>query len=91
MQGEIKARQIEGPSGLLLVEFLGHHEVLQVLVVGLDLGLMTGSLQEMPPLFQCTDNGEHLFVVNLIVSFHCVQAFGVEGNGMPFPIAIRKL
>jgi len=54
----------------MTVEFLGHHEVLQVLVVCPDLHWVSGSFQEMPLLFQCADDSEHLFVVDLVVPFH---------------------
>src|SRR6201991_5388650 len=33
MQAKVKSRQIQGPSGLPPIEFLGSHEVLQILVV----------------------------------------------------------
>jgi len=70
--------------GLATVEFLGRHEVLQVLVVCPDLHWVSGSFQEMPPLFQYADNGKHLFVVDLIVPFHRRQRFAVEGHRVPF-------
>jgi len=54
----------------MTVEFLGRHEVLQVLVVCPDLHWVSGSFQEMPLLFQCADDSEHLFVVDLVVPFH---------------------
>jgi len=52
---------------LATVEFLSHHEVLQVLVVCPDLYWVLGSFQEIPLLFQCTDDSEHLLVMDLIV------------------------
>ena len=55
---------------LATVEFLSYHEVLQVLVVYPDLYWVLGSFQEMPLLFQCTDDSKHLFVMDLIVLFH---------------------
>ena len=70
--------------GLTTVEFLGRHEVLQVLVVHPDLHWVSGSFQEMPLLFQHTDDGEHLFVVDLVVPFHWRQGFAVEGHWVPF-------
>ena len=55
---------------LATVEFLSHHEVLQVLVVCPDLDWVPGSFQKVSPLFQRMDDSEHLFVMDLIVSFH---------------------
>jgi len=66
------------------VEFLGCHEVLQVLVVRPDLHWVSGSFQEIPLLFQCMDDGEHLFVVDLVVLFYWRQGFAVEGHWVPF-------
>jgi len=34
---EVKPSQMQGPTGLTTVKFLGRHEVLEVLVVGPDL------------------------------------------------------
>jgi len=53
-----------------MVEFLSHHEVLQVLVVCPDLHQVLGSFQEMPPLFQRVDDSEHFLVVDLVILFH---------------------
>jgi len=69
---------------LATVEFLSYHEVLQVLVVYPDLYWVLGSFQEMPLLFQCTDDSKHLFVIDLIVLFHWRQGFAVEGHRVPF-------
>ena len=62
------------------VEFLSHHEVLQVLVVCPDLHWVLGSFQKIPLLFQCANDGEHLFVVDFVVPFHQRQGFAVEGH-----------
>jgi len=45
---------------------------------------VSGSLQEMPPFYQCADNSEHLLVIDLVVPFHWRQGFAVEGHWMPF-------
>ena len=65
---------------MVTVEFLSHHEVLQVLVVCPDLHWVSGSFQKMPLLFQCVNDGEHLFVVDFVVPFHRRQGFAVEGH-----------
>ena len=64
----------------MTVEFLSHHEVLQVLVVYLDLYRMLGFFQEIPLLFQCADDSEHLLVMDLVIPFHQRQEFAVEGH-----------
>jgi len=48
---EVKPSQMQGPTGLTTVKFLGCHEVLKVLVVGPDLYQMGRSFQEVPLLF----------------------------------------
>ena len=67
-----------------MVEFLSHHEVLQVLVVCPDFYQVSGSLQKVPPLVQCVDNSEHLLVMDLIIPLHWRQRFAVEGYWVPF-------
>ena len=67
-----------------MVKFLSCHEVLQVLVVCPNLYWVLGSLQKIPPLFQCTYNSEHLLVMNLVVPFHWRQGFAVEGHWVLF-------
>jgi len=62
------------------VEFLSRHEVLQVLVVHPDLYQVPGSFQEMPPLFQYTDDSKYFLVMDLIIPFHRRQGFTVEDH-----------
>ena len=69
-QLEVEASQVQRPLGLAMVEFLSHHEVLQILVVRPDFHRMASSFQKVPPLFQRTDDSEHLFVMDLVVLFH---------------------
>ena len=65
---------------LATVEFLSHHEVLQVLVVRPDLYQVPSSFQEMPLLLQCMDDSKHLLIVDLVILFHRRQGFAVEGH-----------
>jgi len=48
---EVEPSQIQGPTGLMTVKFLGRHEILKVLVVGPDLYQIGCSFQEVPLLF----------------------------------------
>ncbi|KAG6873971.1 hypothetical protein C0993_000909, partial [Termitomyces sp. T159_Od127] len=68
------------PPGLLTVELLGRPEILKILVISSNLKLMPGALQEMPPFFKGSDDGQHLLVMDLIVALYHIQAFGVEGH-----------
>jgi len=48
---EVEPSQIQGPTGLMTVKFLGNHEILEVLVVGLDLYWIGHFFQEVSLLF----------------------------------------
>jgi len=48
---EVEPSQIQGPTDLTTVKFLGRYEILEVFVVGSDLYRMGYSFQEVPPLF----------------------------------------
>ena len=67
-----------------LVQLLRHAEVLKVFVVCPDLELTWGTFKEVPPLLQCSDNGQHLLVMDLIVLLNWAETLGEEGNWMPF-------
>ena len=83
-QLEVKASQVQGPTGLATIEFLSRHEVLQVLVVCPDFYRVPSSFQKVPPLFQHVDDSKHLFVVDLVVPFHRRQGLAVEGHRVLF-------
>ena len=88
VQQQVEVGQVQGPLSLTAIELLCHPEVLEVLVVCPNFELVPCALKEVPPLFKGADNGEHLLVMDLIVSLHCVQALGVEGYGMPLTILL---
>jgi len=67
-----------------MVEFLSHHEVLQVLVVCPDFYQVSGSFQKVSLLVQYVDNSEHLLVMDLIIPLYQRQRFAVEGYWVPF-------
>ena len=50
-QLEVKVSQVQRPTGLAMVEFLGRYEVLQVLMVHPDFYQVLSSFQKVPPLF----------------------------------------
>ena len=71
------------PSSLSPIEFLGHLEVFQVLVVSPHFNTMLCTFKAVSPLFKGMTDSQHLFVMDLIISLHCTKAFWVEGNGVP--------
>ena len=44
------------------------------------LKLELGPFQEMPPLLRCPNDGQYLFVMDLVVLLHWTEALGEEGN-----------
>src|SRR5215470_15010592 len=90
-ESEVETSQVEGPSSLATIQLLGRPEILQILVVGPNLHRMLGSLQQMPPLLQRTNDSQHLLIVDLVVPLHLTQALRVERDRMPLSILLRLL
>ena len=70
MECEVEVCEVERPAGLPVVEVLGSHEVLQVLVVCPDFKLVFRSFDEVSPFLQCTDDREHFLVVYLVIPLY---------------------
>ena len=87
----VEAGEVERPSRLPTVELLRRREVLEVLVVCPDLHLMFRTFQEVSPLLERTDNGEHFLVVDHVVAFNRRERFGEERDGVLFLIDRRDL
>ena len=81
---EVKSGKVQRPPSLLPVQLLGHTEVLKVLVVHPNLKLAWDTFKVVPPLFQHVDDFQHLLVMDFIVLLDRAEAFGEEGNWMPF-------
>ena len=64
---KVKVGEVEGPSALSSAEVLCGVPVLEVAVVGDNLKQLGKSFQEVPPVLQGLDDGEHLTVVDLVV------------------------
>ncbi|KAG6894983.1 hypothetical protein C0992_003658 [Termitomyces sp. T32_za158] len=90
VQGEVKVGKVQEPPSLAMVELLGRPEVFQVLVVCPNFKLVPRTFQEVTPLLQGPDDGQHLIVVNLVIVFHGIEAFGVEGHRVPL-LVLRGL
>ncbi len=72
-QIEVKFRKLQGPTCLPAVEFLGRHEVLQVLVVREDVEGLGRAVEVAAPFGQCAHDGQQLAVVDLVVALDFVQ------------------
>ena len=66
------------------VKLLGCVEVFKVFMVHPDFKLTWGAFKEVPPLLQCSDNGQHLLVMDLIVLLNWAETLGEEGNWVSF-------
>ena len=84
MKREVKLGKVQRPLGLPSVWLLGYAEVLKVLVVHPNLKLARGTFEVVPPLLQCMDDCQRPLVMDFIVSLNRAEAFGEEGNQMPF-------
>jgi hypothetical protein len=62
------------------VKFLGRHEVLEVAMVRPNLYVVSGAFDEVPPFFECANDGEHFFVVDFIVAFYCIDVRATSDN-----------
>ena len=56
-----------------------------------DLYQVSGSFQEVSPLFQHADDSEHLFVMDLVVLFYWRQRFTIEDYWVPFLLSRQLL
>ena len=86
VEGEVESGQKERPPSLPPVEFLGSHKIFQVFVICPNLESVLSPFQVVSPLFKGSNDGQHLLVMHIIVSFYFTQAFGQKGNWMPFAI-----
>jgi hypothetical protein len=57
------------PSGLPAHNFLRLAEILEIFVVGSDGDKVVGAKEVGAPTFKSIDNGSHLFVMDVVVSF----------------------
>ena len=89
VEREVKSGKVQRPLSLPPVQLLGHTEVLKVLVVLPNLKLAWGTFKVVPPLFQHADDFQHLLVVDFIVPLDGAEAFGEEGNWMPFSAILQ--
>ena len=84
VEHEVKSGKVQRPPSLLLVQLLGRTEVLKVLVVCPNLKPAWGAFKVVPQLLQCADDCQHLLVMDFVVLFDGAEAFGEEGDWMPF-------
>jgi hypothetical protein len=79
---EIETAEVQGPPCLSAREVLCHMPVFQVSMIGDNVERLRETLQIVSPVFEGTDDGEHLFVVDLVISFCFNHGLGPEGDRM---------
>ena len=89
VERKVESGKVQRPPSLPPVQLLGHTEALKVLVVRPNLKLAWGTFKVVPPLFQCTDDCQHLLVMDFVVPLDRAEALGEEGDWMPFSIILR--
>ena len=79
---EVELGEELGPSSLLYIQSLSYHKILKGLVISqhLELFFSLESFQLCSPLLECLDNGQHFFIIDLIVLLSIRYSLGVEYN-----------
>src|SRR5260370_35179095 len=73
----------EGPVGLSVGKFLFGAEVCKVIVISPNFKGVLVSFKIMTEMFEGTDNGKKFFVMNVVIEFSRLHAFGVKGDQVP--------
>jgi hypothetical protein len=76
---------------LASVELLSDTKIFEILVVYPDLYRVASSFKVMSPLFEPSNNGKHLSIVDLIVLLDLIECFRQEGNWVPGIVIARLL
>jgi hypothetical protein len=76
---------------LASVELLSNTKIFEIFVVCPDLYRVVSCLKVMSPLFEPSDDGKHLGIVNLVVLLDRIECFRQEGNRMPGIVIARLL
>jgi hypothetical protein len=80
---EVKAGEVEGPLALSSAEVLCGAPVVEVAVVSDNLERLGRSFQEVSPVLEGLNDGEHLPVVDLVIAFGLLHGGGAECDGVP--------
>jgi hypothetical protein len=76
---------------LASIELLSDAKILEIFVVSPDLYRVASSFKVMSPLFEPSNDGKHLCIVDLIVSLDRIECFRQEGNWVPGIVIARLL
>ena len=88
LKGEIEFRQVEQPSGLLVIQIARLVEVGQVLVISKDLDCGGGAKKVVAPGIQHSHDGKQFPVIDVIVALGGAKCLGQIGTRTPFVVDI---
>jgi hypothetical protein len=80
---EVETAEIKGPLGLTTGKDLSCSPVLKIPMVGDDVKGEGKFFKVVSPVFEGLNDGEHFFVIDLVVSFSVDYRFQVKGNEVP--------
>jgi hypothetical protein len=76
---------------LASIEFLSDAKIFEIFVVCPDLYRVASSFKVMSPLFEPSNDGKHLGIVDLVVLLDRIECFLQEGNWVPGIVIVRLL
>ena len=82
-EAELESGEVEGPAGVAAAEVLCGAPIFEIGVVGDDFEGLGKSFEEVAPVFEGFDDGEHFSVVDLVVAFGGLHGGGAESDWMP--------
>jgi hypothetical protein len=74
-----------------VIELLSNLKIFKVLVVSPDLYKVASSFKVVSQIFEPSDDGKHLCVVDLVISLDWIECFQQEGDQVPGIIIMRLL
>ncbi len=80
---EMELQEKKGPMGLTAGKFLFRMKVCKVVVVSPDLERVLVTFKVVAEMFKSTDDGKEFFVMNFVIEFSGLHAFGVKGDRVP--------
>jgi len=80
---EIETAEVQGPLCLLMCEVLCRVPIFQVSMVGDNVEHLREAFQIVLPVFESTNDGKHLLIIDLVILFGFDHRLGSEDDRMP--------
>ena len=88
---KVEFREFLHPAGLFSVQFSCNFEVREVVMVGINDGLVWVPYEVWSPSRKGVDYGEKFFVIDVPVSLRGIESSGKESNGVELAFLIPLL